>query len=97
MDDLIEEVGRIIKAQNEVIGVKELTEIVTKACNKVLPSKKSKYNKKPVYWWSNRLADTRTDCLRYKRAMTRANRKTKTKRESLKNYTEMLEQPYKRL
>ena len=49
---------------------------VVKASNETLrPLKASRNGKRPVYWWSENIAEARRDCIAKKRTMTRVNGK----------------------
>lgn len=45
------------------------------ACAQVLPVPRT-HRRKPVYWWTPHIANCRQDCIRARRALTRANRRT---------------------
>lgn len=66
-----------------------LTEQIKQICNQNLKQKGQKYkNHKPVYWWTEKIADMRAKCNIYRRSYTRA----KSKRLSGEIQTTLLEQ-----
>jgi hypothetical protein len=55
------------------ISVAALTKIINHACNSVLKKKNcGKNGRKPAYWWTPEIANTRAACVTLRRAMMRA-------------------------
>lgn len=79
---------------------KQLTNLITKACDASMPRRKSGCDpRKPKYWWTEEISDLRKECLRHRRKLLREKRNNtqepcqssleyKTKRKELKSAIE---------
>ena len=74
-DKLSKEFKRLIQAKNGTLEARELTDVVTRACNKALKLKCHRDKRSPVYWWCEEVAEARKKCLACKRILARINRK----------------------
>ena len=54
--------------------------VIEKACQASLPRSVPKHGKKPVYWWTQEIADLRRECSKVRRRLQRA--KTQSDRDS---------------
>lgn len=73
MAKVAQEVGRQLR-HKAVTSAEEFVSTITTACDNILPRKKFSNLRKPVYWWSDEIAEKRRNCLRDKRLMVRANK-----------------------
>lgn len=60
--------------QDYVMSAAEISGAITEACNKSFGKKRGHPTKRPVYWWTEEVAQTRRTCLKSKRLMVRANK-----------------------
>lgn len=51
------------------------TRSLAEICNNVMPKKNTNFRRKPVYWWSDEIAELRKECLKRRRAYTRSVRR----------------------
>lgn len=75
LDKLSKEFERLIQTKNGTLEAKELTEMVTRACDKTMKLKCHRDKRNPVYWWCDEVARARKKCLACKRTLARVNRK----------------------
>lgn len=74
---LVESLKMTIANNKQGETVAELQENLKLASNKALPRKKNyNNNRKPAYWWTEDIAQTRVQCIQARRRYTRANRST---------------------
>ena len=52
--------------------VHETMLLIQRACNASMPRKRSPRNRQPVYWWTQEIAELRSNCLRLRRRAQRA-------------------------
>lgn len=52
--------------------------IITRACDVSMPRKRSRENRRPVYWWTNEIADLRRKSLQLRRVAQRARNRPDT-------------------
>ena len=62
--------------------VEEVTEKIRKICEGITSGSKNRTIKRPVYWWNEKVAELRKQCLKSKRKMTRLQGKQKRNTDS---------------
>lgn len=61
--------------EEQTITPSKFTKSLVQICDKVMPRKSANPRRKPVYWWSNEIADLRKECLKKRREYTRSFRR----------------------
>lgn len=83
MAKMTAEVGRILHTRDRRSWSAEgLAWAITKACNKIFP-KKGSTARKPVYWWTDKVAEARKSCLQKRRATVRCNKSGDEKKKMI--------------
>lgn len=69
--------GKLLGALNQIeqtestTSLKGFSEVLINICNKAMPKRKVLPGKKPVYWWSEEIAQLRAECIQKRRMFSR--------------------------
>ncbi|KAI5747429.1 hypothetical protein M8J77_014440 [Diaphorina citri] len=70
------------KVDEERTNAEDLIKILQETCNEIFGANKKRDGRRPVYWWTKKIAELRRKCHAQKRKMTRTNkRRSSTDRE----------------
>ena len=69
-----------LKPQN----METLIQILEKSCNETIPKSRPQKGRKPMYWWSQEIADLRTICTQTRRILTRSVKKDDARKEEIR-------------
>lgn len=61
--------------QRATSGVEEFMEVVNQGCKAVIGLTSAEHHHPPKYWWNDEIASLRYECIKARRAITRANRR----------------------
>ncbi|KAI4470019.1 reverse transcriptase [Holotrichia oblita] len=82
MDKMTAEVGNILQSGNETWSAESLASAINIACNRTF-AKKRNGARRPVYWWTDNVAEARKNCIQKRRAMVRSNKGADEEKRSL--------------
>ena len=69
-----------INANNATEEANEVMRRVDNACDATMPRKSTCNRHPPVYWWNNNITALRKECIKARRAKTRARKKEELRR-----------------
>lgn len=64
-----------IKMDSRTTSLEGFTTALNRICNRAMPKRRTRHRNPPVYWWSKVIADARSECMKKRRAYTRAAKK----------------------
>ncbi|KYB24913.1 hypothetical protein TcasGA2_TC034914, partial [Tribolium castaneum] len=74
-----------------------LNKILQRACNAAMPKKRCFRNRRPVYWWNEKIANLRKNALKFRRTITRLRSKRQVSVMLIDGTTSKLKQAQKML
>lgn len=74
-----------------------LNKILQRACNAAMPKKRCFRNRRPVYWWNEKIANLRKNALKFRRTITRLRSKRQVSVMLIDETTSKLKQAQKML